>query len=137
RDQKSRTARPVGLVASVLIRSLPFALLYAAFRLFDSVGVAVLLGAIAVRLGTAAGTALIFRDGAGLRALWLLPLRDLTGLLFWVLAMGKRRVIWRGRGIWVCAACAKRPAALRMSALRFTPVPPRPDCVRSRLVREA
>ena len=96
-DQNTRTARPVGFAASVLIRSLPFALLYAAFRLFDPVGVAVLLGAIAVRLVTAAGTALIFRDGAGLRALWLLPLRDLLGLLFWVLAMGKRRVIWRGR----------------------------------------
>ena len=96
-DQNTRTARPFGFAASVLIRALPFALLYAALRLFDLVGVAVLLGAIAVRLVTSAGTALIFRDGAGLRALWLLPLRDLLGLLFWVLAMGKRRVIWRGR----------------------------------------
>src|SRR5262249_59683287 len=90
-DQKTRTARPVGFAASGLIRALPFALLYAAFRLFDSVGVAVLLGAIAVRLGTAAGMALVFRDGAGLRAPWLLPLRGLTGLLLWVLAMGQRR----------------------------------------------
>jgi ceramide glucosyltransferase len=96
-DQNTRTARPVGFAASVLIRALPFALLYAAFRLFDPLGLAVLLAALVVRLSTAAGTALIFRDGAGLRALWLLPLRDLAGLLFWTLAMGKRRFIWRGR----------------------------------------
>jgi ceramide glucosyltransferase len=96
-DQNTRTARPVGFAASVLIRALPFALLYAAVRLFDPVGVAVLLGALAIRLGTAAGTACIFRDGAGLRALWLLPLRDLAGLLFWTLAMGKRKFVWRGR----------------------------------------
>jgi ceramide glucosyltransferase len=96
-DQNTRMARPIGFAASVLIRALPFALLYAAFRLFDPLGLAVLLAALVVRLSTAAGTALIFRDGAGLRALWLLPLRDLAGLLFWTLAMGKRKFIRRGR----------------------------------------
>jgi ceramide glucosyltransferase len=54
------------------------------------------LTALAVRLCTAAGTALVFRDRATLRALWLLPLRDLAGLLFWVLALGKRTFVWRG-----------------------------------------
>jgi ceramide glucosyltransferase len=38
----------------------------------------------------------VFRDRATLRALWLLPLRDLAGLLFWVLALGKRTFVWRG-----------------------------------------
>ena len=95
-DQNTRAARPVGFAASVLTRAVPFALLYAALRLFDPVGLLILLAAIAVRLGTAAGNALLLRDRATLRALWLLPLRDLAGLLFWVLAMGKRTFVWRG-----------------------------------------
>ena len=95
-DQNTRAARPVGFAASVLTRAVPFALLYAALRLFDPLGLLILLAAIAVRLGTAAGNALLFRDRATLRALWLLPLRDLAGLLFWVLAMGKRTFVWRG-----------------------------------------
>jgi ceramide glucosyltransferase len=95
-DQNTRAARPVGFAASVLTRAVPFALLYGAVRLFDPLGLIVLLAALMIRLGTAAGTAFLFRDHAGLRALWLLPLRDLAGLLFWVLAMGKRRFVWRG-----------------------------------------
>ena len=95
-DQNTRAARPVGFAASGLMRAVPFALLYAALRLFDPLGLLILLAAIAVRLGTAAGNALLLRDRATLRALWLLPLRDLAGLLFWVLAMGKRTFVWRG-----------------------------------------
>jgi ceramide glucosyltransferase len=95
-DQNTRAARPIGFAASVLTRAVPFALLYAALRLFDPLGLAVLLLALGVRLGTAAGNALSFRDRAGLGALWLLPLRDLAGLLFWVLALGKRTFVWRG-----------------------------------------
>jgi ceramide glucosyltransferase len=95
-DQNTRAARPVGFAASMLTRAVPFALLYAALRLFDPLGLLILLAAIAVRLGTAAGNALLLRDRATLRALWLLPLRDLAGLLFWVLAMGKRTFVWRG-----------------------------------------
>jgi len=95
-DQNTRAARPVGFAASILTRAVPFALLYAALRLFDPLGLLILLAAIAVRLGTAAGNALLFRDRATLRALWLLPLRDLAGLLFWVLAIGKRTFMWRG-----------------------------------------
>jgi ceramide glucosyltransferase len=95
-DQNTRAARPLGFAASVLTRAVPFALLYAAFRLFDPLGLAVLLAALIVRLGTAVGTALVFRDRAGLRALWLLPLRDLAGLLFWVLALSKQKFVWRG-----------------------------------------
>jgi ceramide glucosyltransferase len=95
-DQNTRAARPLGFAASVLTRALPFALFYAAFRLFDPLGITVFLAALVVRLGTAAGAAFLFRDGASLRALWLLPLRDLAGLLFWVLALGKQKFVWRG-----------------------------------------
>jgi ceramide glucosyltransferase len=95
-DQNTRAARPLGFAASVLTRSLPFALIYAAVRLFDPLGIAVFFAALAVRLGTAAIMAFLFRDGASLRALWLLPLRDIAGLVFWVLALGKQKFVWRG-----------------------------------------
>ncbi len=95
-DQRTRAARPLGFAASVVTRALPFALLYAILRTFDPLGLAVLAAALLIRLGTAAGTALLFRDGASLRALWLLPLRDIAALLFWMLALAKRRFVWRG-----------------------------------------
>jgi ceramide glucosyltransferase len=95
-DQNTRAARPIGFAASVLTRALPFALLYAAVRLFDPLGLAVFAAALAIRLATSTGMAFLFQDRAGLRALWLLPLRDVAGLLFWMLALGKRRFVWRG-----------------------------------------
>ncbi len=95
-DQNTRFAQPGGFAATVLTRSVPFALLYALLRLMDQAGLAVLAGAIAIRLVT---TALIFGrtgDREGLRSLWLLPLRDIVGLVSWALAFTQRTVIWRG-----------------------------------------
>jgi ceramide glucosyltransferase len=97
-DQNTRAARPGGFFASVLIRPLPCALLYAALRMFDDVGMLVLGTTLAIRLATAA---LVLgprglRDREGLASLWLLPLRDLAGLASWVLALSKRTFEWRG-----------------------------------------
>ena len=82
---------------TVLTRSVPFALMFAAVRLFDPVGLVVLLAALAVRLGSAA---LILsrhmEDREGLRALALLPVRDLTGFAIWLAALVRRTVVWRG-----------------------------------------
>jgi ceramide glucosyltransferase len=96
-DQKTRAAQPAGFFATVLIRSVPFALFFAASRSGDAVGLAVLGGAIGLRLATAAvilewG----FRDMEGLKSLALLPLRDIAALVFWLLAFIKKTVIWRG-----------------------------------------
>ena len=38
----------------------------------------------------------ILRDGQVLRDLWLLPLRDLCGLFFWLWSYGGDTVLWRG-----------------------------------------
>ncbi len=96
-DQNTRAARPLGFLASILIRSIPFALLFAALRFGDGIGFAVLGGAVGIRLATAA---MILKwgigDREGLRSLALLPLRDLAGLGTWILAFLKRTVIWRG-----------------------------------------
>ncbi|NIR32417.1 MAG: glycosyltransferase [Gammaproteobacteria bacterium] len=95
-DQNTRAAHPVGFTASVLTRLLPFALLFAASRLFDPVGLIVLAGALVMRTATAAATLAAMGDGVGLRALWLLPVRDLAGFVSWFVALRKRTFTWRG-----------------------------------------
>jgi ceramide glucosyltransferase len=96
-DQKTRAAQPAGFFATVLIRSVPFALFFAASRSGDAVGLLVLGGAIGLRLATAAA---ILRwglgDVEGLRSLAFLPLRDIVALVFWLLAFTKSTVLWRG-----------------------------------------
>jgi len=96
-DQKTRAAQPAGFFATLLIRSVPFALFFAAARSGDAIGLMILGGAIGLRLATAAvilGWGL--RDREGLKSLALLPLRDITGLVSWLLAIMRKRVIWRG-----------------------------------------
>jgi ceramide glucosyltransferase len=96
-DQNSRAARPIAFAATVVIRSVPFALLYAAARLGDALGVSVLLTALLLRLATSAvilGWGL--RDREGLRSLYLLPFRDLAALVSFFLAYTKRTTVWRG-----------------------------------------
>ncbi len=96
-DLNTRAARPWAFFLTVLTRSVPFALMFALVRLFDPLGLTVLLAALAVRLGTAA--VMLSRhleDREGLRALALLPLRDLAGFATWLVALGRRTVVWRG-----------------------------------------
>jgi ceramide glucosyltransferase len=96
-DQKTRAAQPAGFFATLLIRSVPFALFFAASRSGDAVGLVVLGVAIGLRLAIAAvilGWGL--RDREGLKSLALLPLRDITSLVSWFLAITKKRVIGRG-----------------------------------------
>ena len=96
-DQNTKAANPVGFSLTILTRAVPFALFYAVMRHFDSTGLVVFLGALAVRLGTSAAFARYYlRDGEGLRALWVLPLRDLLALGSWCVATTKRSFIWRG-----------------------------------------
>ena len=53
----------------------------------------VLLARVAVALSVGVG---ILRDGQVLRDLWLLPLRDLFGLIFWAWSFAGDTVVWRG-----------------------------------------
>ncbi|TAK99258.1 MAG: glycosyltransferase [Rhodospirillaceae bacterium] len=96
-DQNTWAANPVGFTLTVLIRALPFAALFCAVRLGDALGLAVLGGALAVRLGAAAVMAGVYlKDWEGLRALWLLPVRDLLALVSWYVALTRRSFVWRG-----------------------------------------
>ncbi len=95
-DQKTRSAQPAGFFASVVTRAVPFAVFFAALRLGDALGLAVLAAALAVRTLTAAA---VLRAGngpipSGMPA--LLAFRDLAGLVSWVLAFTKKTVVWRG-----------------------------------------
>jgi ceramide glucosyltransferase len=96
-DQNTRAARPFAFLATALIRSVPFALLYAIVRMGDRIGLGVLAGACAIRLLSAAmilGWGL--RDREGLRSLGLLVFRDISALATWLLAFTKKTTIWRG-----------------------------------------
>ncbi len=95
-DQKTRAAEPAGFFATLVTHSIPFALLFAAYRTGDRLGLAVLGTALAIRLLTAAvimGWGL--RDREGVKSLFLLPLRDIAALASWALAFTKNTVIWR------------------------------------------
>ena len=96
-DQNTRSARPAAFFATIVTRAIPFALIYAALRGFDATGVSVVLLTTAVRLLTGAGTVWGLRDREGLAAIWLLPIRDVVGLVSFALAFAKRTVIWRGQ----------------------------------------
>ncbi len=97
-DLNTRSARPWAYFMTVLTRSVPFAVMFALVRLFDPVGLLVLLGALGVRLGTAAlMLSRHIEDREGLSALALLPLRDLAGFAIWLFALFQRTVVWRGR----------------------------------------
>ncbi len=95
-DQNTRAARPFAFFATALIRSTPFALLYALLRT-GVPGIALLAAAVAVRTLTAA---LIlgwgFKDREGLKNVGLLFFRDVASLVSWLLAFTKRTTIWRG-----------------------------------------
>jgi len=95
-DLNTRFARPKGFFATVLLKSVPFSVLFAAARGFDSTGALVFVGALAARLASTAWNLAMIGDREGLRSLGLLPLRDLTGLVTWMLALTRQRVVWRG-----------------------------------------
>jgi ceramide glucosyltransferase len=96
-DQNTRAARPWAFFATAVIRSIPFALLYAMVRWFDGPALTLLATVLIVRLSAVAvilGWG--FRDREGLKSLWLLPARDVLSLASWALAFAKRTTVWRG-----------------------------------------
>jgi ceramide glucosyltransferase len=95
-DQNTRHARPLGFLATVLVRPVPFALLFAVARGLDPLGLATLAVALGVRLVATGFAMALLGDREGLRSLAWLPLRDLAGLASWLLALRRRSVVWRG-----------------------------------------
>lgn len=95
-DQNNRAARPGALFSTIIIRPVPFAVLFALSTLGSWIGLSVMATTIAVRLA-AAGIVMRWglHDREGARSLWLVPFRDIAALGSWVLAFTKRTTIWR------------------------------------------
>ncbi|MDJ0659998.1 MAG: bacteriohopanetetrol glucosamine biosynthesis glycosyltransferase HpnI [Crocosphaera sp.] len=94
-DQNTYLARQGAFVSTILIRSIPFALIFALLR-WDFIGLEVLVATILVRMITAFMVARTMKDKETIKNLYLLPFRDVVGLIFWGLAFTQRTVIWRG-----------------------------------------
>jgi ceramide glucosyltransferase len=105
-----RDARKLGYLGLCLSYALPWALANVvasgfalpAFTLLSLV----LLARVAVALQVGVG---ILRDGQVLRDLWLLPLRDCFGLLFWVWSYAGEDVLWRGERFRLKSGKLQRP----------------------------
>jgi ceramide glucosyltransferase len=96
-DQNTRAARPIAFFSTALIRSVPFAVLYAAARFGDAIGLSIMAGAFGLRMISAAAIlSWGLRDREGLRSLGLLIFRDIASLITWLLAFIKRTTVWRG-----------------------------------------
>jgi len=95
-DLNTRFARPRGFLATVLIRAVPFALLFALARSFDATGLGVLAAALALRLVSSGIIQALLGDREALRSLAWMPLRDVAGFAIWLVALGHRKVVWRG-----------------------------------------
>ncbi len=108
-DQNSRAARPIGYFASILIRSVPFALLFALTRGSEPTGLQVLAGALGIRMATVAGILWRFQDREGLRNLLLMPLQDLVSVATWALSFMQRAVLWRGQAYRLTAGGRMEP----------------------------
>ena len=95
-DQNTRAANRAGFAATVLIRAIPFSLIFAALTGFSGAGLVVLAVAVSIRLAAAGGIAAVLGDAALPKVLWLLPLRDVMGFGSWAMALRKRSFTWRG-----------------------------------------
>jgi ceramide glucosyltransferase len=96
-DKNTRAGNPLGFFGTLFIRAIPFALAFAAARLFDPLGLAVFGGAVAWRMA-AAGMLMGWGlgDKVGLRYLGLVPLRDCAGMISTLAAFLSPTVVWAG-----------------------------------------
>jgi len=95
--RSTRDSRKMGYVGLGVTYVIPWALatmVASGFALWSFTLMSiVLLARVAVALAVGVG---LLRDGQVLRDLWLLPLRDLTGLIFWAWSFAGDTVVWRG-----------------------------------------
>lgn len=95
--RSTRDSRKLGYVGLGITYALPWAMftcIVSGFALWSfSLLSIVLLARVSVALTVGAG---VLRDEQVLRDLWLLPFRDLCGLLFWIWSFAGDTVVWRG-----------------------------------------
>jgi ceramide glucosyltransferase len=95
--RSTRDSRKLGYVGLGITYALPWAIMTCIASGFDlwsfTLLSIVLLARVSLALVVGVG---ILRDSQVLRDLWLLPVRDFFGLLFWVWSFAGDTVIWRG-----------------------------------------
>jgi len=95
--RSTRDSRRWGYVGLGITYALPWAVLTvvtSGFALWSFTLLSlVLLARVSVALAVGVG---VLRDGQVLRDLWLLPVRDCFGLLFWIWSFAGDTVVWRG-----------------------------------------
>ena len=94
-DQNTKSVNLAGFFGTLLIRGVPFALLYTLCG--GPYGWQVLAGVIGMRIITGILNAGLLKDTDGLRFIGLLPLKDLLGILVWLASLLKKRTFWRGK----------------------------------------
>jgi ceramide glucosyltransferase len=95
--RSTRDSRKLGYIGQGVTYVLPWAVMTcvaSGFELWSFVLLCVvLLARVAVALAAGVG---VLRDRQVLRDLWLLPVRDFFGLLFWIWSFAGNTVVWRG-----------------------------------------
>lgn len=96
-SRSTRDSRKLGYLGLVFTFVLPWAMLNCIASGLSLWSIAllslVLLARVTIALSVGVG---ILRDGQVLRDLWLLPVRDMFGLLLWAWSYADNTVIWRG-----------------------------------------
>ncbi|HEX9400148.1 MAG TPA: bacteriohopanetetrol glucosamine biosynthesis glycosyltransferase HpnI [Anaeromyxobacter sp.] len=105
----ARAGRPLGHAGYALTFTTPLALAALAASGFAPEGWAALAGSLALRWIVATAAARATGDGASLRALPLLPIRDCLTAAVWATALVGRRVVWRGEAFEVDRAGRLHP----------------------------
>ena len=95
--RSTRDSRKLGYLGLGITYALPWALMTcvaSGFELWSFTLLSmVLLARVAVALTVGVG---VLRDPQVLRDLWLLPVRDVCGLVFWIWSFAGDTVVWRG-----------------------------------------
>lgn len=96
-DQNTRAAKPAAFAWTILLKGIPAALLLWIVSGFQSWALAFLGTVIGIRLLTAGIILGTLRDQTGLKALPMLPLRDLAALATWFLSLTRNHTTWKDR----------------------------------------
>ena len=94
-DHNTKSVNFPGFFFTLLIRGVPFAVLYALFC--GPHGLPILIATVGIRLVTGIVNAALLKDMDGFHKIWLLPVRDCFGIFVWLASLFKRHTYWRGK----------------------------------------
>ncbi len=96
--RSTRNSRPIGYTGLLLTFGFAWSLVFLLLTGGSRQAWTLVAATLAVRLAMAISVGWgVLRDRHLLRQLWLLPLRDLVGVLVWIGSYTGRRVTWRGQ----------------------------------------